>query len=428
MKDLLEKFKKSLEKKDEKVLNEDIGGMIDMKPITQVKTLNPTKESWEEKFNTYLEEASKKSLNPIVNNEVGEEINTKEGEEKIKAVEKKTSEEVVNTQDRNYDYSTKVDNINNVNGQELLNGVYVEVKYNPELTVEEAQALVIKNLAADPLHYVKNGQFGVKELGYSEPKTQKAEGQYAGSGYGEKLVDGSTQMEPVKESKDNKLKKLIKESLGVMVAGGNPNSVAKKQGEVVNQMMKEEGLAQTPNSLKLQNSIKEENEEEELPMDENEAKFEEAREAAIEASQEAAGIEVDEAKKDHDGDGDIDSDDYLMARDKAIKKAMKEKKPKKESIDKKLAEIGKQGDIVKLEAQIGFLDEEIATKSERVNSIREDENLSELVDKKKMKEMQREIKLLEKKSLSMKRVYEKLSGKKYYKEEIVGETKSSEEE
>ena len=29
-------------------------------------------------------------------------------------------------------------------------------------------------------------------------------------------------------------------------------------------------------------------------------------------------------KKDHDGDGDIDSDDYLAARDKAIKKAMKE--------------------------------------------------------------------------------------------------------
>ena len=34
---------------------------------------------------------------------------------------------------------------------------------------------------------------------------------------------------------------------------------------------------------------------------------------------------VDEKKKDHDGDGDIDSDDYLIARDKAIKKAMGKK-------------------------------------------------------------------------------------------------------
>ena len=101
---------------------------------------------------------------------------------------------------------------------------------------------------------------------------------------------------------------------------------------------------------------------------------------------------------------------------------------KKESIDSKLAEIGKQGDIVKLEAQIGFLDEEIATKSSRVNSISEDENLSELVDKKKMKEMQREIKLLEKKSLGMKKVYEKLAEKKYYEEKIVDETESFEAE
>jgi hypothetical protein len=34
---------------------------------------------------------------------------------------------------------------------------------------------------------------------------------------------------------------------------------------------------------------------------------------------------VDEKKKDHDGDGDIDSDDYLAARDKAIKKAQGKK-------------------------------------------------------------------------------------------------------
>lgn len=31
---------------------------------------------------------------------------------------------------------------------------------------------------------------------------------------------------------------------------------------------------------------------------------------------------ISEKKKDHDGDGDVDSDDYMIARDKAIKKAM----------------------------------------------------------------------------------------------------------
>lgn len=423
MKDLLDKFKKSLETKEENLLKEDIGGMVDLKPITKIETLNSPKADWENKFDAYLAEASKESLNPIVDNKVEEEINTKEGEEKIKAEEKKTAKEVTNTQDRNYDYSPQVDNINNVNGQEMLNGVYLEVKYNPSLTIEEAQAMVIKNLAKDPLHYVKEGQFGVKDLGYSEAKTQKAEGKFAASGYSEKLKDGDTKMEPVKESKDDTLKKMIKESLGGVVSTGNSNSVAAQQGEVVKQIMKEEGLTESPNSLNtFMSSLSEENKEKELPMDENEEKFEEAREAAIEASQEKAGIE-EKARPDYpDVDGDGDTKEPMV-------KALKDKKKmKKESIDSKLAEIGKQGDIVKLEAQIGFLDEEIATKSSRVNSISEDENLSELVDKKKMKEMQREIKLLEKKSLGMKKVYEKLAEKKYYEEKIVDETKSSEVE
>ncbi len=424
MKDLLDKFKKSLETKEENVLNEEIGGMVDLKPITKIETLNSPKANWENKFDAYLAEASKESLNPIVDNKVEKEINTKEGEEKIKAEEKKTSKEVTNTQDRNYDYSPQVDNINNVNGQEMLNGVYLEVKYNPSLTIEEAQAMVIKNLAKDPLHYVKEGQFGVKGLGYSEAKTQKAEGKFAASGYSEKLKDGGTEMVPVKESKDDTLRKLIKESLGGVVSIGNPNSVAMQQGEVVKQMMKEEGLTESPNSLNtFMSSLSEENKEEELPMDENEDKFEEAREAAIEASQEKAGMD-EEARPDYpDVDGDGDTKEPMV-------KALKDKKKmKKESIDSKLAEIGKQGDIVKLEAQIGFLDEEIATKSGRVNSISEDENLSELVDKKKMKDMQKEIKLLEKKSLGMKKVYEKLSGKSYQiPEEIVDETESFEAE
>jgi len=102
-------------------------------------------------------------------------------------------------------------------------------------------------------------------------------------------------------------------------------------------------------------------------------------------------------------------------------KPTKPKKPKKESIDSKLAEIGKQGDVVKMEAQINFLDEIIEEKNTRLSSIAEDENLSELVDKKKMKDMQKEVKLLEKKKAQMEKVYEKMCGQKYTKTEIVDE-------
>lgn len=43
-------------------------------------------------------------------------------------------------------------------------------------------------------------------------------------------------------------------------------------------------------------------------------------------------IAYENKKKDHDGDGDIDSDDYLAARDKAIKKAIKKKEDANESM------------------------------------------------------------------------------------------------
>ena len=47
--------------------------------------------------------------------------------------------------------------------------------------------------------------------------------------------------------------------------------------------------------------------------------------------------------------------------------------------------------------------------------------LSELIDKAKVKGMQREIKDLQKRKLKMEKLYEKMCGKKYVKQEIVDE-------
>ena len=108
-------------------------------------------------------------------------------------------------------------------------------------------------------------------------------------------------------------------------------------------------------------------------------------------------------------------------------KAKPKKKPKKESVESKLAEIDKQGKIVTMEAQIEAIDELIESKSQRLSMIDEDENLSELVDKKKRKDMEREIKELEKRRAKMEKLYEKMSGKSYVKQEIVDEVEVSEE-
>ena len=94
------------------------------------------------------------------------------------------------------------------------------------------------------------------------------------------------------------------------------------------------------------------------------------------------------------------------------------KKVKKESLDSDLAEIDTQAGIVAMEAKLDKISEIISTKMERLNMIEEDTNLAELIDKGKMKAMQKEIKILEKRKAKMEKIYEKMTGKSYTKEMV----------
>jgi len=94
---------------------------------------------------------------------------------------------------------------------------------------------------------------------------------------------------------------------------------------------------------------------------------------------------------------------------------------KKSELDKKLAEIDKAGAITTLEAKIAAIDEAIEAKNSRINMVQEDENLSELIDKKRVKEMQKEIKLLERSKKLYEKQLDKVNGKKKVKKEIVDE-------
>ena len=233
-----------------------------------------------------------------------------------KAEEKKTSKEVTDLEEKNFDYKD-AKNVDNVFGEEFLKGYYAEMKdpKNSEKTIEELKEIVAKNLAKDKLHYVKDGQFGEKGVGY----TDELPGLKASK---------SDQMVPVKESTMIKLLDLINEG-----------------------------------------------------------------EAAYEYEK---GIKAGEKKE--------------------------KKKLKKETTDSKLAEIEKNGKIATLEMQIEALEEIIESKNQRISMVSEDDSLSELVDKKKMKLMQREIKDLEKKKVKMEKLYEKMCGKSYTRKEIVDET------
>ena len=373
--------------KHKSLIKEELGGIVTLKPLVQLTSddFNPNKQAWESKYEAFVNEEKAKSLKPIIDNDIDEKINTKKEDEAVKADGKKVAKGVDNVEERNYDYSPKEDNINNVNAQEMMNGVYYEIKENPELSLSEAQEKVIKNLAKDQLHYVKEGQFGVG-IGYTEQKVEENSGKtYGGSGYSDKLKETTTEMRPIKEAL---YKKLIKEGLGGVVTTGNPNSLAAQSGNVIRQMMAEDEFQASQAGSQYHDSLY------------------------------AEGAKPDFA--DIDGDGDKKEDMKKAAADK-------KKKPKKDSIDAKLAEIGKEAEEVKMEAQLDFLHDHIQEKLDRVSSIQEDENLSELIDKNKMKDMQREIKLLEKKKAGMEKIYEKSCGKAYKKTEIVDEAEDIEE-
>jgi len=61
---------------------------------------------------------------------------------------------------------------------------------NKDKSLGELKDIVRKNLAKDELHYVKNGQFGLEGVGYTDEspglgKQEEPKGKYKSSGYGD---------------------------------------------------------------------------------------------------------------------------------------------------------------------------------------------------------------------------------------------------
>jgi hypothetical protein len=98
---------------------------------------------------------------------------------------------------------------------------------------------------------------------------------------------------------------------------------------------------------------------------------------------------------------------------------LNEGKKKASAYMAELAEIDKQSAVVAMEAKINKLAEMAEAKAQRLSMVHEDENLSELIDKKRVKMMEREIKEIEKAKLKLEKLYEKMTGGK--KKEVVDE-------
>jgi hypothetical protein len=166
-----------------------------------------------------------------------------------------------------------------------------------------------------------------------------------------------------------------------------------------------------------------------------EVKLKEGKTSLMDLISESLMETYSEFQRDDKGAKDVDAKDKgeedafgagVEKGEEIEKKKVAKKKVKKESVDSKLAEIDKQGKLVTMEAQMDAIDELIASKTQRVEMVNEDDDLAELADKSKIKAMQKEIKDLEKRRAKMDKVYEKMCGKAYVKQEIVDEAASEE--
>jgi hypothetical protein len=299
------------------------------------------KESYELAFENFLAEAKKKKENE---------------DEKVKAEEKKVSKKVEDDASHNFDNSDEK-NPDNMIFDQIMMGYYAEMKdpKNADKTMQELKDMVFKNLTKDPIFYTKDGQFGVKDLGYTvdapglgEPK--EAKGKYKASGYG----DLKESIQPINEE-ESKLRKVIREM-----------------------------ISEELNTEEFKNTL---------------FKLEQPY------------------LNDKEALGDIQKiySSHIQGLNSISQNL-------KESVEKELAAINKEAEYEIISSKLEKVQALIDKKQSQISRLDEDEDLKDLTDKKKVKEISKDIKALEKAKAKLEKIMNKGKGKaKLPKKEVIDE-------
>jgi len=342
------------------------------------------KQSFETAFEAFLSEAKKKE------NE----------DEKVKAEEKKVSKKVEEDASHNFDNSDEKNPDNMIFGQ-IMMGYYAEMKdpKNADKTMQELKDIVFKNLSKDQIYYTKNSQFGVKDLGYTteapslgEPK--EAKGKYKSSGYGD-LKEGYDKFaSDVKDAATKSDKKFTPEEIKAKLK-------QKREEELKRRKEAGEPLEEIALREAIQNMI-----DEELNRDEYKDVLFKMEQPYL--NDKEALDNIQQIYKSHIAGLNSISQDL------------------KEGVEKDLAAINKEAEHEILSSKLEKIQALIDKKQSQLNKLDEDEDMKNLTDDKKVKEISKDIKALEKAKAKLEKMMGKKGGKAK-KVEVIDEMDNAEE-
>ena len=292
-----------------------------------------------------------------------------------KAELKKVSKQVED--DLGHIYDNKDDkNLNNVIFGQVMMGYYAEMKdpKNKDKTAAQLRDIVLKNLAKNPIHYTEKGQFGDLDLGYTvdapglgEPKEPK--GPHKSSGYGTLNEDhkGSCKTTHPDMSHDE-------------------YEASLKEGEF--------------------DSVKHEFEKE--PTNKFTAKEREDKISVLRKK------ELDRRKKE-----DLEETQVRTVVKEMIRQELNE------NVQKRLKAIEEESQYEVLSTKAAKIQQEIEVREARMTRLSEDEDMKDLLDKNKIKNLNKEIKVLQKAANKVGKILDKVNKKNAKsdepKEEIVDE-------
>jgi hypothetical protein len=363
------------------IISENVIGLGAINSIFEPKK----KESYELAYETFLAEAKKKE------NE----------DEKVKAEEKKVSKKV--EEDYSHNFDRKDDkNPDNLIFDQIMMGYYAEMKdpKNADKTMQELKDMVFKNLQKDPIHYTKDGQFGVKGLGYTteapglgEPK--EAKGKYKSSGYGD-LKEGYEKF--ASDVKDAVTKKSDKKF--------SPEEIkAKLKQKREEELKRRKEAGESLEEITLRKAIQE--------MIDEALNTEEFKDALIKMEQPYLN--------DKEALGDIQK--IYTSHSAGLNSIAQNLK---EGVEKDLAAINKEAEHEILSSKLEKIQALIDKKQSQLNKLDEDEDMKNLTDDKKVKEISKDIKALEKAKAKLEKMMGKKGGKAK-KVEVIDEMDNAEE-